>query len=237
MGTRWGYSGLMLLLSLSLHGQIIGVIASSDTPTEFEIFKFVHYGDAVGLDPDGDTMTLAEVKTRWESDDMVIDGYGSRPGPDLDDSLKIVWTASGWDTVRQISLLAIESDKGGQINGDLWLNGLNDLGDTVTVLNRKVKIFADSVNWDKTAGGKWGGFGGKNRSSLPGNNPVSGCLYGPTCTDSTEYYEEDRGFSVRYSCEVDDGGYTYEHDMWFPASCGTIACGHLLLRASGMNTI
>lgn len=197
----------------------------SQPSAEFIIYKFVDYSEVSSIN---DTFSLADIRSMWESDEMIIDGYGSRPGPDLDDSAKVVTTAYGQDTVRHVFLWAnsggTNGDKGGQIYGELWLNDIDNTGDTVTVLEKKYKRKL-GPNWHKSAGGKMGGFGSYNRISQFGNNPVSGGIYGPICVDSAYYYSKHRGSLFRLSSEVKDGVYCYEHNMWFPSSCATKAYG------------
>ena len=219
-----GKGGTYFINGKQLRIQADDIPTSPATPeTNLTVYKFVDFGSASAVN---DTMVKADVDARWGGG-VNIDGYSTRPGPNLNDSIKIVTTADGTDTIQSVWIDATSGDRGAQQNGDIFINNTDNTDDTTTVINFKVKKLYAS-NWVKTAGSKAGaGLGGQNRSFLgvDYNAVPSGGIYGPTCSSYSPYYQGDCGWSGRPSTESNDGTYTYLHNMWFPSSCATIAYG------------
>lgn len=220
---------LFLVFGVSLFGQYRIVqggssikIQDDDIPTSpvqpvlsYTIFKRMDFGTSAVRN---DVNTESNVQTMLDSPDMVISGAGAS---DVDDSILIIANGNQGtiDTVQSIWLDAVSGDHGAQEFGQMFLNGVDGSDDTLTAGNWQFWIYYPAY-FPNSAGHKLSGIGGYNRAGVSSPGIPSGGIWGPTCITDDPYWEAGRGWSTRFTKEVDNGLYTYIHNMWFPASCG-----------------
>lgn len=176
-------------------------------PSDFEIYKVVDFSTSSIIN---DVNTEANMESLLNTSLTYTNSYS------WGDSVVIFQG----DTVQKFTQYTQDvSNLGTQFIGDLNLNGVDDSGDTVTALNFQFNIWlASNIIGEHFS--KAGGIGGRHSGALGGNNPPSGGIFGPTCTGETNYYEAEKGWSLRPTLTPTSGfgelaGYIYHHTMPF----------------------